>query len=376
MSSTTATPPVAPSLSRDSVVDALRSLAIVMMVLSHAARVVDRDVRPAWSTGALDLDCWTQALFLGLAGASLHLSHRSHVLKGGTSPWLRGRATRALELFLLGSLLFFADFGPQWPVILVGASILHTIGAGILVFAPVVMLERSLLAAGLLTAGILGLTAGMEAAGISVHWLNAGKSTLLPNIAWTGVGFLAARGLEDGRKALLWGMSAAILVAGVAALSQWGLRELLVAPLGRLTAPLELQGRGPGPLIAWTMLTGGELQNRTVVAFRPTLLSMAASALLTLGAYQLFRLLRPLLDRGRRNVLLIGHYSLGVYVLHLVVLALVVVLTGRSRPVDTAAGVWVFHAALFGICWTYAGLRHRQRRRSATSATAATPLAG
>ncbi len=367
------------SLARDSVVDALRSLAIVMMVMSHAARVIVHDVRPAWSTGALDLDCWIQALFLGLSGASLHLSHRASQARGhdGRS-WMRARLRRVVELMLLGSVLFFANFGPQWPVGVAGASILHTIGVGILVFAPVVLLRHSLLAAGLLTGALLGLTAGLEAAELSVHWLNGGKSTLLPNIAWTGVGFVFARALDEGRRPLLWALSVGIVVMGIAAITTWGLRELLVAPMGRIRSPLEFQGRGAGPAIAWAMITGAELTPRRVVAFRPTLLSMTASALLTLGSFHLFGALRPVLDRVQNSVLLIGRYALGVYVLHLIVLALVVLVAGRSRPVDSLAGVWVFHAGILGVCWAYAGMRHwqRLRRRAARSGTAATTPPG
>ena len=363
------------SLARDSVVDALRSLAIVMMAMSHTARIIDKDVRPAWGNWVLEFDPWPQALFLGLVGASLVLSLDAHRTRDLPGSWAMGRLRRAAELYGLSMLLFFFDRGPQWPDLFTASGILSDIAVAILVFSPVAQLKRPLLGAAVLTGLLAAFALWLHGSGVEIFWFNRGNAPLFPNIVWTGVGLMAFQALHEGRKGVLWVLAGLSVALSAVLLTQHGFFELLNTPVGRDEFKTVYQGRSHGLGNAWAMLQGESLKPRTVTYFNPTVLSMPISALLTLGTYRLFRAVEPALDRVRDSVLLIGRYSLGVYVFHLLLIVVPVMVVGKSRPLDTAASAWLFMGVLLALCWGYAFVRHgmvkRKKARRAAGPAAA-----
>lgn len=370
--------PASPSrLARDSVVDALRSLAIVMMAMSHTARIIDKDVRPLWGEWILIFDPWPQCLFLGLVGASLVLSLDAHRKRGTPGSWALGRLKRAGELYLLSMLLFFFDRGLQCPDLFTASGILADIALAVVIFTPVAQLERPLLGATALTGLLLAFSLWLHGSGAEIFWINTANAPIFPNIVWTGIGLVAFQALHEGRRgilALLAGLS--VLLSGLL-LTRHGFVELLTTPVGRDEAKTFYLGRSHGLGNTWDLIRGEELRRRGVTYFNPTVLSMPISALLTTGSYLLFRAVEPALDKVRSNVLLIGRYSLGVYVFHLLVLVIPVMIAGKSRPLESSAAAWGFMAGLLALCWGYAFVRHGmvKRKRARQAAAAADPRA-
>lgn len=101
------------------------------------------------------------------------------------------------------------------------------------------------------------------------------------------------------------------------------------------------------------------------------MISLPVSGMVISVLYAGLRLGEPVLARLHRSIWLIGQYSLGVYVFHLVLIALPVVVMGESRPLDYAWQCWAFSAALFALCYAYAFVRHGMLRRKKARAAAA-----
>ena len=99
-----------PAPRRDTILDAMRSLAILLMAMSHVARLVEDDARPLWGALSLLVEPYTQALFLGLVGASLVHSRQAAVRRGDPAgAWAGARLKRMLQLFLLSGVVFFLE---------------------------------------------------------------------------------------------------------------------------------------------------------------------------------------------------------------------------------------------------------------------------
>jgi peptidoglycan/LPS O-acetylase OafA/YrhL len=97
----------------------------------------------------------------------------------------------------------------------------------------------------------------------------------------------------------------------------------------------------------------GQLSRREIPYYnlRPILVAMIGC--LTVLLYAALSLARPWLERGQRFLLAMGRRSLGVYILHLSVLAAFVV-NGGKRPLQKA---WMGDAVILGVialCWAYA----------------------
>ena len=132
--------------SRLAYIDALRGLAIVMMIMVHGLRGLLgepwRNRLPGPGMAGLEafgVHVWwwvytttpfVSTLFLTLVGFSLALS-----IRRAPDPvaWRRRQSLRALGLIGISMTFFLVERGFHWPYPLLSAGILHTIGVGILI---------------------------------------------------------------------------------------------------------------------------------------------------------------------------------------------------------------------------------------------------
>jgi uncharacterized membrane protein len=348
--------------------DGLRTLAILAMIATHLTRLISGPVRGPWCAPSLLLDPLIQALFMGLAGASLAWSWQG-AQRAGTSreSWLRSRARRAGEVYLVGVALFFFDKGPQLPHLLLAPGILAAIALSILILAPVASSRHPV-------AGALGLAALGYAAmavlaptPIALPPITAGNAALLPNVPLACLGLAAGIGLLRGDRRVLAGMALPTLALGGWLALRHGPSELLGYGLGRVTSTVDYQGRSHGLAIALDMIRGEPLAVRPVEYFNSSLYAQPFVLALVVALYLLLRLSRPLWQRAAPLLFLPGRASLTSYVLHLLLLGLLVAASGKAKPLTVPwAGEAVFIVVL-ALVYLAAALQERRsrvRRRS------------
>lgn len=346
--------------------DAMRTLAVILMAASHVTRIVLGSVRGWWCAPALLLDPLTQGLFMGLVGASLAWSWSNAQRKGTQrAPWLRARARRALEIYLIGVLLFLFDKGTQFPWLFIAPGILADIALAIVVYSVLASSRRPVLWTLLSTLCAYGVMGWLEwpGLGVSLAAVNAGNAPLLPNVALTGFGLLAGLGLVRQDRRLLGGLAILGLGGAAAMLSQHSFTQLLGDEFGRTFSSVTYLGGHDGLSNTWAMLSGGTLVPDKVEYFTPSLASQPLVLGLLVALYLAFRVLRPVLERLSETVLLLGRYSLGAYVFHLALVGLPVVIIGRAKPLRSAvAGNGAMALVLVAI-FGYAVVREWQTRR-------------
>jgi hypothetical protein len=350
MTAESTTTAVAPA--RDDALDATRTFAIWLMVACHVARLAPKAARPEFFKGALLIEPLCQSLFMAMVGCSLVYSLRSSDTRGRKG-WGMRQVRRAGELYAIGLVLYAAQWGWQWPWTLFSNGILLTIAEAMLLFVPVVLLRRGVPSTLLLTAALALLSWGLEAGGIFHLVLNSGNGSVLPYSALTGFGVVCALLLTDhGLKARL-AFLGFLTVLAAAVLWQAPFSELLSAPMGRRYTPAVFHAAGSGPEQLWLLATGGELRVRKLWYYSyssflvPLMMAMCAwiYAISALAA-PLFRRIRPLW--------LVGRHSLGVYILHLVLIAVLSIAGGGALDASWLPFCFV---GVLGCCYGYAAAK-------------------
>lgn len=312
------TPPVAV---RDTALDALRTVAVLLMIASHSTRLIVWDERRDWSRWSLVIEPFTASLFLLLVGASVVQSWRKAQTAGvPRAAWLKKQGIRALALWALSSVFYLVSDGPNLPDVLVLSGILCTIAYTSLAASLLVSGRRPIIALALLAAAMGAVFAWLDLEEHRVFILNAGNSPLLPLSLFGILGALATAGLFAKPRLV----KPVLLGASVLALA-WLLwlhpfQELFTKPVGRYeTARIFMLGEGES------------LREKSIPYYN--LRVILAPAILSLAAllYALFSVLRPLLDKIAAWAFRLGRRSLDVYILHLACLSLLVVVGGK-RP--------------------------------------------
>jgi uncharacterized membrane protein len=336
-----------PPRRRDVVLDALRLIAVLLMIASHTTRLIAWGERRGWSRFSLLIEPLTASLFLILVGASLTHSWKAAqergpaAREGGRSAWFRKQALRAAGLWAISCLFYALEDGFRLPDVLTMSGILATIAYATLLGMLLVASPRPVSLLALVAALALGLHYGLDRNGLRVFALNAGNSPLLPLLPLACLGSLGALALRRGRAAR-YGLLAAAAAGTAFLLARHGFAEIFSEPLGRYSTVRVQQ---------W--MQHGRMARREIPYYnlRPILVAMVAC--LTVLLYAALSLARPWLERGQRAFLAMGRRSLGVYILHLSVLAAFVV-GGGKRPLQKA---WEGDAVILGVialCWAYA----------------------
>ncbi|MBW8886421.1 MAG: DUF1624 domain-containing protein [Fibrobacteres bacterium] len=326
---------------RDVALDALRLLAVLLMIASHTTRLIAWDERRAWSWFSLLIEPFTASLFLILVGASLVLSWRAAQAAqagragraGGRAAWFRKQALRASGLWAISFLFYALEEGVRWPDVATMSGILATIAYVSLLGMVLVASPRPALALSIAAALCMGAHLWFDKTGLRIFGLNAGNSPLLPLFPLACMGALGVLVLEAGRPARVGvAVAAAAIVAGLVAHN--GFAAIFSTPLGRYETARVLE---------W--MDHGRMQRKEIPYYnlRPILVPMIAS--MTVLIYTVFSLIRPVLERGQRFFLAMGRRSLDVYILHLAILAIFVEAGNGRRPLQKT---WQGDAVVLG----------------------------
>lgn len=348
---------------RDSALDALRTLAILLMVASHTSRLIAWDERRDWSRWSLVIEPFTASLFLILVGASLVWSWKKAREAGLARPaWLRRQGIRAAALWATSMVFYVVSEGFHWPDAVFLSGILCTIAYTSLAGSLLVSSRRPMLWLGLAILALSALYAWLDLGERYIFILNAGNSPLLPLALFGICGAWGALALESRRKLLLVLLVAAACATLAALLSRHSFQELFTKPLGRYeTARVFMTGTGPagtGKVIPYYNL-------RVILA--PAILSLAALL------YALLAAVRPAADRAAAWAFRLGRRSLDVYILHLAILAIFVTIGGKRPLKETWQGDAVILGVL-GICYLWAWGRDAWKlRRNRLPASARVP---
>lgn len=178
-----------------------RALAIFMMMAAHSIRIQSNFPELAQQRhGAtwfdhflllfIDIEPIISAMFLFIAGFSLTLSFFK--LKDSTQSrrWLKKIAQRATGLYGIAIIFFIAEYGLQWPDLLVSAGVLGTIGLSILLSAVLLVYGHGYKGLAAATVICLLVTYMLESEQWQVTGLNAGAGGHLPLVVMGFIGTL------------------------------------------------------------------------------------------------------------------------------------------------------------------------------------------
>jgi hypothetical protein len=289
--------------------------------------------------------------------------------------WTKRQVRRAGELWLIGFVLFFVQRGWQWPWTVAAHGILEAIAEAMLIFLPAVLIGRNKPLRGALVAG--GMTVAMmatdwvlDAQGIRILVLNAGNGCIIPYAIPTGFGVVAAYALLDGGKKAKAGLLVFAVACAAFTLSQVGFEDAFGKPFGRVSTPAQFKIAGDGFTQVWKLITDQPLKDyeASYYNFRPGLIPLLFA--LCTGVYTLFRLLGPVTER-LKPLWVVGRHSLGVYVLHLILVAVPVVITGKNRALPEPWKANLGFVAILGLCYAYAFWKDRRAAKKRAEEQAA-----
>jgi len=377
MNSESSLPTGSPSPSpRDLALDGVRTVAILLMVACHCARLILREHRPDFFAHAMLIEPFCQALFMAMVGFgmvySFHRFSRKQTSEAGQAdiaggfslrPWLGGQLKRAVLIYLIGGLIFCFELGWQFPWIFTNQGILGCIFYAILFFLPLFVLVArrpglsTCVAAGLTLALALAYT-WLVSAELAIFPLNAGKGAVMPNIILTGFGIFAGLVIVYQPPKAAWALLAFCGLLVVASLMVTPFETLFSRPAGRISHTTTYQLAGSGPEQIYRVITGGKLHEavHSHYRWRPILVPMLIG--MTGLLYGCFRLLGPILNRAS-GLLIIGRHSLGVYIFHLALLAIPVVIAGKQRVFTQGLGVFVTFGLIVLACYGFAFFREK-----------------
>jgi len=353
--------------------DGLRTIAIVLMVMSHLTRRIYKDARIGWNDLSMLVEPLTQALFLFLVGASVVYSHRATVARdpAGIPAWRKRMLTKAGWLWLTGFVMFAVEMGWHWPHSVSNPGVLATIAIGLAVMVFLADRPRPGLAVGGLFALLFPIFAYLELTGRKVMPFNGGASPWMPNLLETCCGAWFALWLLDGPARSRRWVAAGVFAALGAMLLWHPFEDWFSKGWGRSYSRYEMVGGYDGLDQLKRFLAGTEMRTRRYSYFNPTLEAFPWLVASILGLYFVQVPAARFLDsRPMRAVLSIGRHALGCYILHLCLLAILVAIYGHKPFIPTTAWAAAVLTGLLGACYAWALGRDAWARRKRSSAPA------
>jgi peptidoglycan/LPS O-acetylase OafA/YrhL len=330
-----------PQARRDASLDALRALAVIGMMAAHTARLIPHNARPTWARGVLLFEPLIPSLFLLLVGFSLTRSFDAARAREGregseaTGAWFARQARRAAGLWAISVLFFVAEHGVRLPDALFTGGILSVIAYSILLVGALLPLPRSgLFIAAVLLAGCAAF-AWLDATGRAFYPLGTGSAPFLPMMLFALAGAALGRMKTAGQKSgaggyplLATGLTGILgIVIGAWLMARHGVEPLFTKPFGRSVGGREL---------AAPLFTGGAALHVGFYNLRPVL--AAACLGLQLAVWSALSVsMRNIPEKSARFVLALGRHALGIYVLHLAILAVLVTVLG-NQPLSAKSG--------------------------------------
>lgn len=185
-------------------IDVFRGLSIILMFITHGGRLYKGAGDPSWLNQCLNfffaIEPFTSASFLFLVGVGLNLSYQNTKLN--YSSWLKNNVIKSGQLYLIGILFFFMEYGLQVPEMFLGPSILSVIALAIVslslcLTSPVFLLWGSILIGAI----------SLSCEGMAVTGINTGPGGAFPLILFTFLGYLSYDFIKTKNK-LGWGILA------------------------------------------------------------------------------------------------------------------------------------------------------------------------
>jgi uncharacterized membrane protein len=328
---------------RDTALDGLRTLAVLLMISSHTSRLIVWESRRGWSRFALLIEPLTASLFLILVGASLVHSWRASEARGRAA-WFRKQGLRASALWVVSCVFYSIEEGFHWPDAVLLSGILATIAYAILAGMLMVSLRRAVPVLIAVSCGLAGLHWYLDVRQQQWFFINAGNSPMLPLFLFTCLGALGTLALESRNRLIRPALvTCAVLALGLI-FSRHPFVETFSKPLGRFeTVRIVVSGTSEARIE----------KSIPYYNLRPILVPVIASmtvlvyaALAALASAASSASLRPAWDKAARFLFPMGRHSLDVYILHLSLLAVLIYETRLMRPLTKT---WQGDAVLAGV---------------------------
>ncbi len=323
---------------------------------SGATRVA---LRPFYMDFSLDIEPLCQALFMTMVGVSMIYS-----LKLTRKPelWNRRQLRRAAELYAIGFVFFIVQYGIQWPWMVIGHGILISISSAIVLSIPLVTSVRL---AYLTFCGLWTTLLTLNILDIRIGFINAGNGPFMPHVILTVFGVIAGgilMGENRNRQKWFVGVMALFLIVSLSQLDflqYFTYPEDTSAPYGRRDFKSTYHTFGSNGLEQiWGLIQGEKLRVSVKTYYNYTATSIPLLMSLCTGVYLFFRSLGPLTEK-LSPLWAVGRHSLGVYVLHLILIALCTVIFGSMRPFENGLEINSALAVIVSICYGYALFKER-----------------
>ena len=320
-------------------------------------------LRPIYMQFSLDIEPLCQALFMTMVGVSMLYSLQ---LTKRKETWQGKQIWRAGELYGIGFIFFIVQYGIQWPWMFIGHGILLSISSAIILCLPLVRNVQYAYAAFLaLWSSLLTLNV-MD---IRIGFVNAGNGPFMPHVILSVFGVIAGGILLHNNKKhqrIFIGIMALLLVGCLSFfdfLDHFTYPEDLTAPYGRrdYKATYHMSGSN-GITQMWSLIQGSELTSIVKVYYNYTAISILLLMPLCTGVYLFFRSLGPLTEK-LSPLWSVGRHSLGVYILHLILVALCTVIFGSVSPFTSSLEINLAFGIILAICYGYAFIKERNHKK-------------
>ncbi len=329
---------------RNPAIDALRTLAILGMMAAHTSRLILFEARPQWSYWVLLLEPIIPSLFLFLVGISLTHSVAKILCKMESHrAWYLRQLRRALGLWLISALYFAFEEGIRFPDVLLASGILCTIAYAILLTTTLSLFPRP---AYILTVALLlgsSVFVWLDQKSVRAFPWIVGNSPLFPLCLFTIAGTLWGLAMRRFPK-IFFSLGLAAFVGALYAGIHYGWIPIFTIPLGRSDATRTLAHTFMGS----PEKTVGYYNLRPLLALFCFCVHIGILGVAT-------AILSPLKERASTFLIALGRHSLGAYILHLSLLAILVVSFGLHPLKTSTQGTGVL-ACVILICWIWAYL--------------------
>lgn len=356
---------------RNTAIDGLRTIAILLMIASHTSRLVDWSERREWSRWVLLIEPLTASLFLMLVGASLVFSWQAFSYQAlfekqnelteieNASPrkiargkWYQKQALRALMLWVISCVFYTVEEGFHLPDALLLSGILATISYTIILGMILVSVRFSIPILFFACSLLFGYHLYLDHSNTLLFMITLGNSPLMPLFLFACLGALLAKIILLNNRYFNWIVIVAACLVLAWIFHRHPFEAVFTKPLGRYE-------------MTRTLISGNhDIKIEKKIPYynlRPILVPTIASIIILL--YAVLTLIKYLLSKCSKYIFVIGKRSLEVYILHLSLLALLV-LHGGMRPLHQAWQGDLTLVLVIGTCYLWSITREKFKRHS------------
>lgn len=328
-------------------IDALRGLAIILMFITHGGRLYNGKHDDGILNQILNffssIEPFTSSLFLFLVGVGLFLSHQNTKLSYGQ--WLKKTLVKAGQLYLIGVIFFFMEYGPQFPEMLLSPNILSVIAFSIIAVSLSLSYPILLLGTGLSIATISYMFEGAATPGI-----NTGPGGAFPLMLFTFLGYLTYQFSQTKNSLYTWLLATGIIswFYPFSPLEHWTYTYPSIYDYF-VTGQTALDFFQNGGFIDGYSKTG--FWSHSVISVLRLLIPLSLCLWVCMKSNEFINS-----SKIGQNLALLGRHALGLYILHLIIIA--ALYTGGFKP-QSALIDWFLIIGLVVIGLAYGKLKER-----------------